>query len=235
VPESIKQKALRKLWVSDPVFTTPDPFQDYLGDYTDAAVAVPAGTLKTAYRVGKGFLSDEEVAEWEALGKPAEKKVAGAPADPSLPILQAESPDQPDVQALLRQADAYLSGLYPARSNHLLDGEALGKDGATFLVARLHGAAVGCGAVLIGDSGDEAEIKRMFVLPELRRRSIGGQLLAALEAAAKARGVRVIRLESGTRQPEARGLYARYGYAERGPFGRYTADPLSIFMEKWIG
>ena len=39
------------------VFTTPDPFQDYLHDYTDAAVAVPPGTLKTAYRIGKGFLT----------------------------------------------------------------------------------------------------------------------------------------------------------------------------------
>jgi hypothetical protein len=30
----------------------------------------PAGTLATAYRVGKGFLSDEEVAAWEKLGHP---------------------------------------------------------------------------------------------------------------------------------------------------------------------
>ena len=58
------------------VFSQPDPFQDYPGDYTDAAVAVPAGTLKTAYRVGKGFLTDEEVAEWEKLGHPAEPETS---------------------------------------------------------------------------------------------------------------------------------------------------------------
>ena len=38
VPEGIRQKALTKLWHSDPIFTQVDPFQDYAGDYTDAAV-----------------------------------------------------------------------------------------------------------------------------------------------------------------------------------------------------
>ena len=101
VPDSIKYKALRKLWGSDPIFSQIDPFQDYAGDFTDAAVAVPAGTLKTAYRVGKGFLTDEEVAEWEKLGKPpeeaadaktdaapapnGEKQVAGAATDTASP------------------------------------------------------------------------------------------------------------------------------------------------------
>ena len=80
VPEAIKNKALQKLWASHAVFTTPDPFQDYLGDYTDAAVAVPPGTLKTAYRIGKGFLTDEEVAEWEKLGHPAETEPVAAGA-----------------------------------------------------------------------------------------------------------------------------------------------------------
>src|SRR5439155_3469541 len=134
VPEAIKQKALRKLWASDPVFSQIEPFQEYAGDFTDAAVAVPAGTLKTAYRVGKGFLSDEEVAAWEKLGHPAEpEKVATSPpvtdAPPSRPDASAgalaatvseveqavaiaqEPPDQPDVHALLRQSDAYFGSL----------------------------------------------------------------------------------------------------------------------------
>src|SRR5581483_1675446 len=89
VPDSIKYKALRKLWASDPVFTTPDPFQDYLHDYTDAAVAVPPGTLKTANRIGKGFLTDEEAAEWDKLGKPAEAQAAAA-HDPSSVVIAAE-------------------------------------------------------------------------------------------------------------------------------------------------
>lgn len=78
VPDSIKYKALRKLWSSNPCFAQIDPFQDYAHDFTDAACAVPAGALKTAYRVGKGFLSDEEVADWEKLGAPATDTGAAA-------------------------------------------------------------------------------------------------------------------------------------------------------------
>ena len=47
-------------------------------------------------------------------------------------------------------------------------------------------------------------------------------------------GVRVIRLETGVRQPESLALYRRHGYTERGPFGSYQRDPLSTFFEKWI-
>ena len=46
--------------------------------------------------------------------------------------------------------------------------------------------------------------------------------------------MRVIRLETGVRQPESLALYRRHGYTERGPFGAYQRDPLSTFFEKWI-
>lgn len=71
VPDAVRNKALRQLWASDPIMANMDGLHDYWDDYTDAAVAVPAGTLKTAYRIGRGFLSDDEVAQWDALGKPA--------------------------------------------------------------------------------------------------------------------------------------------------------------------
>jgi putative acetyltransferase len=249
VPETIKNKALQKLWASDAVFTTPDPFQDYLHDYTDAAVAVPAGTLKTAYRIGKGFLTDEEVAEWEKLGHPAETEVAAkapdaeaaaagaakaATAGAGLPVsVAAEPTDQPEVHALLRQSDAYFASLYPAESNHLIDAAALAEPNVRFLVARRDGIAVGCGALVLGTDG-EAELKRMFVAPEARGLKIGALLLDALEAAAKTEAVRVIRLETGVRQPESLALYRRHAYTERGPFGSYQKDPLSTYFEKWI-
>jgi len=70
VPEDVRNKALKKLWNSNPVLANQDGLDDYIDDYTDAAVAVAAGTLKTAYKFGQGFLSDEEAAEWDRLGKP---------------------------------------------------------------------------------------------------------------------------------------------------------------------
>lgn len=71
VPDAIRNRALRKLWVSDPVLANMDGLHDYFGDYTDDAVAIkPGQILQTAYKYGQGFLSDEEAAVWDKLGKP---------------------------------------------------------------------------------------------------------------------------------------------------------------------
>src|SRR3546814_11426370 len=53
--------ALQRLWRLDPVFANLDGLLEYGEDYTDAATV--AENLKTAYRVGRGFMTDEEVAE----------------------------------------------------------------------------------------------------------------------------------------------------------------------------
>ncbi len=79
VPDDIRNRALGKLWGSNPLLANMDGLDDYIDDYTDAAVAVPAGTLKTAYKIGQGFLSDEEAAEWDRLGKPEPEVASGDP------------------------------------------------------------------------------------------------------------------------------------------------------------
>lgn len=144
-----------------------------------------------------------------------------------------ESPAQGDVLRLLGESDAYHARLYPAASNHLLPASELAGENVRFLVARVDGRAVGCGALVVGREG-EAEIKRMFVAPPMRGRQLGRQILAALERQAEAAGVRVLRLETGVLQPAALALYRSHGYAERGPFGAYQSDPLSTFLEKWL-
>lgn len=149
-------------------------------------------------------------------------------------VIARETPDQPDVRRLLHLSDVYFAGLYPAESNHLIDVAALMEPDVRFLVARRAGAAVGCGALVL-DGNSEAEIKRMFVLPQSRGARLGSRILEALEMVAKAEGVRIVRLETGIHQPEALGLYRRHGYIERGPFGSYRPDPLSAFFEKRLG
>jgi hypothetical protein len=64
VPEAVRRRALRMLWQSDPVLANIDGLNDYDEDFTDAAMAVK-GVLQSAYRPGKGYDSDEEVAERE--------------------------------------------------------------------------------------------------------------------------------------------------------------------------
>ncbi len=45
-------------------------------------------------------------------------------------------------------------------------------------------------------------------------------------------GVHSLKLETGIHQPEAIGLYERFGFVRCEPFGDYAPDPLSLFMEK---
>jgi putative acetyltransferase len=148
-----------------------------------------------------------------------------------------ESPDQAEILILLGASDRYHAALYPAESNHLVDVSSLMATNVRFLVAReAEGPAIGCGAIVLGKDADiaTAELKRMWVNPAIRGAGLGRRLLEALEAAAAAEGVALLRLETGVSQPEALGLYKTAGYRERGPFGSYTADPLSVFMEKAI-
>jgi putative acetyltransferase len=142
-----------------------------------------------------------------------------------------ERPDQPEIIALIDELDAFQKPLYPPESHHGIDMSALTAPGVLFAVARdEHGRACGCGAVVL--MADHGELKRMFVPPARRGRGLGGALLRFLEAQAVAHGRAVLRLETGNRQVHALRLYARAGYAERGPFGDYLPDPNSVFMEK---
>jgi putative acetyltransferase len=247
VPETIKTKALGKLWASDPIFTQIDPFQDYAGDFTDKAVALPAGMLKTAYKVGRGFMTDEEVAEWERLGKPDEKKIAAAhatkestpavAADADTPatavLVHAESPDPPDVRELLRQSEAYFAALYPGPSHRLGGIPPPNQANACLLVARRDGAVMGCGTLLASGDGS-GEIRRIFVVEQARRQKVGVRLLEALEQEARALGLRRILLETRNRQHAALQLFRSHGYYDREPFGGYSNDPASVFLEKWL-
>ena len=74
----------------------------------------------------------------------------------------------------------------------------------------------------------------MFVRPEARGQGLSRQIVAALEALLRAEGIALVRLETGIYQPEAIGLYKGLGFAERGPFGDYQIDPLSLFMERTL-
>jgi putative acetyltransferase len=160
-------------------------------------------------------------------------------ADPPISI-RAESPDQPEVRALLGELDAYLSGLYEPGHNHILDVQALLAQHVYFVVARRAGDAVGCGAVRVmppepaTDGKPYGEIKRMYVRPDLRGQGVARALLEKLEARLLGRGIHLATLETGDRQPEALRLYERYGYVKRPPFGGYEGNGTSAFYTKHL-
>jgi len=144
-----------------------------------------------------------------------------------------ETPCQDDVAALIRQSDALMTALYPAESNHLVDIEQLVQPHVHFFVAREEERALGCGAFVLGESG-QAEMKRVFVDPTACGKGVARAIMDVLEREAASHGVTLMQLETGIRQPEAIALYRKFGYAERGPFGSYQPDPLSLFMEKQL-
>jgi GNAT superfamily N-acetyltransferase len=95
-----------------------------------------------------------------------------------------------------------------------------------FLVGWLDGEPVCCGG--LKDLGDGAcEVKKMFVAERARGRGVARALLEALEAEARRLGYVVARLDTGPRQPRARRMYERAGYA---PIPNFNANPVATFF-----
>jgi GNAT superfamily N-acetyltransferase len=86
---------------------------------------------------------------------------------------------------------------------------------SVFLIGRLDGRAIACGAFRPlggGPRSEIAELKRMFVRPGYRGFGYSKRMLSELERMAGEYGYRAIRLETGDRQPEAIRLYESAGY-----------------------
>ena len=143
-----------------------------------------------------------------------------------------ERPDSEDAKSLIRQLDQELLRRYPAlQETHGLHPQDLIDPDFTFIMARIDGAAVGCGA-LRRLAPDVGEVKRMFVLPDFRGRGVARRILEALESRARELHRDSVCLETGIGQPEAIGLYKSAGYREIAGFGEYAGNPFSVCFEK---
>jgi putative acetyltransferase len=142
-----------------------------------------------------------------------------------------ERPDQPETAGLLRESDAFSAGLYPPGTRELADPSSLAGDNVRFFVARRDGTALGCMA-LVRTGPDKAELQRCFVTEAARGQGVGYALLQASEGAAREQKLRMIQLETGNRNIAALRLYRGNGYHDRGPFGRYPDNGVSVFLEK---
>jgi GNAT superfamily N-acetyltransferase len=145
-----------------------------------------------------------------------------------------ERPDSPDAVQLIRELDTHLAGHpYPPESRHAFSVEKLVREGVVFFVTRYEGEPAGCGGLKLFGT-EYGEVKRMYVRPAWRGLGLGKAMLDHLAAYARERQVPVLRLETGIYQTEAIGLYERYGFQCRPPFGEYNEDPMSIYFEKVI-
>lgn len=145
------------------------------------------------------------------------------------------SPNRNDVASLIKKSSEYAANLYPPESNHQDDVSELSKPNVYFVGAFEREDLIGIGAVkVLSHDQIYGEIKQIFVLPEHRTKGAAKLIMNSLEKHLSEKGVSLARLETGCKQPEALSLYKKLGYMERGPFGEYKQDPLSIFMEKEI-
>jgi DNA-binding MarR family transcriptional regulator/GNAT superfamily N-acetyltransferase len=103
--------------------------------------------------------------------------------------------------------------------------EAMRAPRGLFVVASLHGKPVGCGAVKFHANG-LAEIKRVWISPEVRGSGLGRRMLATLEMHAAEHGATVIHLDSNAALTEAIALYRASGYVEVEPF---NSEPYAHF------
>jgi DNA-binding MarR family transcriptional regulator/GNAT superfamily N-acetyltransferase len=104
------------------------------------------------------------------------------------------------------------AGWDPARSITAAESE-LRLPAGLFLVARLRGEPVGCGALKLHGRAP-AEVKRMWVAPSARGLGLGRRLLGELERVAREHRVRTLRLETNRNLTEAIALYRSAGYVE---------------------
>ncbi|MEU2913479.1 GNAT family N-acetyltransferase [Streptomyces massasporeus] len=126
------------------------------------------------------------------------------------PVITAAAADDPRIRQLIRDLDADLTARYP---DEPCTGGAHINPGIRFLLAEADGRPVGCCAVQPFPSPDTAaELKRMYITPEVRGRGIAARLLAEAERTATALGHPEMRLETAVHQPEAIALYTRAGY-----------------------
>ena len=116
-------------------------------------------------------------------------------------------------------------------SAHALDLSGLRAPEVTFWSAWEDDGVVGVGA-LKRLSADHGEVKSMYTAETVRGRGVGSAMLRHIMAAARARGLSRLSLETGSWPyfAPARALYARHGFVECAPFGDYLPDPNSVFM-----
>jgi putative acetyltransferase len=148
-------------------------------------------------------------------------------------VIEAEPFESPDARRLIAALDAHLASRYPPeqRFGPNLKPAQIAPGTGTFVIARADGRAVGCGALRMLDEGT-AEVKRMYVEPELRKLGVAKGILEHLEGVASTLGAHRLVLETGIYQEEAIGLYLRAGFKQVDCWGEYATAATSVCYQK---
>ena len=137
-------------------------------------------------------------------------------------VARAEQVWSADAIQLMDELTAELAKLY-----NVADGSAgfvpsdVEGPRAAFVIARIDGVAVGCGAIRPLDA-DTVEVKRVYTRAAYRRLGVGIAIMQELERLSEEFQYRAIKLQTGPLQPEAAQLYTNMGYYR-----------IPIYMGEW--
>lgn len=148
--------------------------------------------------------------------------------------IRQESPLQEDVRTMVEELNAHMRPLSPPEFQFQLTADQMAEPGVSvFVVRNRQGDAIGMGS-LKQHSPELGEIKRMFTRPAIRGSGIGRAIIDAIEAKAKALGLKRLVLETGSTpgfEPAWR-VYERHGYTQCGPVLDYPDSEFNRFYEK---
>ena len=141
-------------------------------------------------------------------------------------------PNSADAVLLIGELDTHLlAHPYTPESRHAFSVDKLLREAVVFFITHYDGQLAGCGGIKIFPK-EYGEVKRMWVRPQFRGLGLGKAMLNHLADYARSQKLNLLRLETGIYEVEAIGLYERFGFQRRSPFGEYKVDPLSVYFEK---
>jgi putative acetyltransferase len=128
-------------------------------------------------------------------------------------VLKRTQYNDPHFKALIADLDKEFWVRYPDTQQNF-DPYNKVDDNARVVLAYSKNTAVGCGCFRPMMEQAVLEIKRMFVVSQVRGRGIARLILSELEKWGKEEGFSESKLETGTKQPEAIAVYKSAGYQE---------------------
>jgi DNA-binding MarR family transcriptional regulator len=143
----------------------------------------------------------------------------------------AESPDSPDARlcltAYFRELAARFEGGFDAGADNSAHVADMIPPSGLFVIAALDGEAVGCGGLKQVDKA-MGEIKRVWTAPSARGLGVARRVLRTLEAAAREKRLKTLRLDTNRALTEAHALYRSEGYQE---IARFNDNP---YADHWF-
>lgn len=144
--------------------------------------------------------------------------------------MQRTTSDNMDFKGLVQKLDAYLT-ICDGEEHDFYDQYNHIESLQNVVVVYQNGTAVGCGAFKEYSEG-VAEVKRMYVHPNGRRKGIAAAILKELEVWASEKGYHKCILETGKRQLEALQFYPTQGYVVTDNFEPYIGMENSVCFRK---